>query len=253
MSFTPYATAVAGSVLTAAFWNQQVRDNGLVLRGGGFALAGQTAGDLIYCSTPAMLGRLAAADPNTIMRGGNPPSMHRAYGTNCIWIPAGAWFPDPTTNQPTFGEFATQTWSSIRGWAMQPGQINRLFAFEVLPKQWNGPVGGWPSGGFYAFLYWASSSPSGGSVNWYFNTVNSIGDGGNLDTYSPYTQASNVDYVQNGPNYLHKIEIGPFNAPTGPVNCLTRLNLMRYTDSCPSAAIFLGLMLFWVNGALVDN
>jgi hypothetical protein len=32
VSFTTYATAVAGSVLTAAFWNQQVRDNGLVLK-----------------------------------------------------------------------------------------------------------------------------------------------------------------------------------------------------------------------------
>lgn len=30
MSFTAYATAVAGSILTAAFWNQQVRDNGNV-------------------------------------------------------------------------------------------------------------------------------------------------------------------------------------------------------------------------------
>lgn len=32
MSFTTYATAVAGSILTAAFWNQQVRDNGNILK-----------------------------------------------------------------------------------------------------------------------------------------------------------------------------------------------------------------------------
>jgi hypothetical protein len=32
VSFTAYATAVAGSILTAAFWNQQVRDNGNVLK-----------------------------------------------------------------------------------------------------------------------------------------------------------------------------------------------------------------------------
>lgn len=31
MSFTTYSTAVAGSILTAAFWNQQVRDNGNVI------------------------------------------------------------------------------------------------------------------------------------------------------------------------------------------------------------------------------
>ena len=30
MSFTAYATAVAGTILTAAFWNQQIRDNGNV-------------------------------------------------------------------------------------------------------------------------------------------------------------------------------------------------------------------------------
>jgi len=32
MSFTAYATAVAGTILTAAFWNQQVRDDGNVLK-----------------------------------------------------------------------------------------------------------------------------------------------------------------------------------------------------------------------------
>lgn len=32
MSFTTYGTAIAGSVLTAAFWNEQVRDNGNVLK-----------------------------------------------------------------------------------------------------------------------------------------------------------------------------------------------------------------------------
>lgn len=32
MSFTAYATAIAGSVLTAAFWNAQVKNNGLVLK-----------------------------------------------------------------------------------------------------------------------------------------------------------------------------------------------------------------------------
>lgn len=31
MSFTTYATAIAGSILTAAFWNQQIRDNGNVI------------------------------------------------------------------------------------------------------------------------------------------------------------------------------------------------------------------------------
>jgi heme-binding NEAT domain protein len=32
MSFTTYSTAVAGTVLAAAFWNQQVRDNGNILK-----------------------------------------------------------------------------------------------------------------------------------------------------------------------------------------------------------------------------
>lgn len=32
MSFTTYATAIAGSILTAAFWNQQVRDNGNLIK-----------------------------------------------------------------------------------------------------------------------------------------------------------------------------------------------------------------------------
>jgi hypothetical protein len=32
MSFTPYASAVAGSILAASFWNAQVKNNGLVLK-----------------------------------------------------------------------------------------------------------------------------------------------------------------------------------------------------------------------------
>lgn len=32
MSFTAYASAIAGSILTASFWNAQVKNNGLVLK-----------------------------------------------------------------------------------------------------------------------------------------------------------------------------------------------------------------------------
>ncbi len=32
MSFTSYASAIAGSILTAAFWNAQVKNNGIVLK-----------------------------------------------------------------------------------------------------------------------------------------------------------------------------------------------------------------------------
>lgn len=32
MSFTAYASAIAGSILTAAFWNAQVKNNGLIVK-----------------------------------------------------------------------------------------------------------------------------------------------------------------------------------------------------------------------------
>jgi hypothetical protein len=45
VSFTAYATAVAGSVLTAAFWNQQIRDNGNYLKSYAVGLERYLGGD----------------------------------------------------------------------------------------------------------------------------------------------------------------------------------------------------------------
>lgn len=50
---------MAGAVLTAAQLNEQLRDNGIEIRGGGIAISSQAALDFIYASSATQLGRLA--------------------------------------------------------------------------------------------------------------------------------------------------------------------------------------------------
>lgn len=60
MSWTSPASAVAGTVLTAAWLNTYLRDNENALRSGGLAIASQAANDFVYASSATQLARLAA-------------------------------------------------------------------------------------------------------------------------------------------------------------------------------------------------
>lgn len=247
MAFTPYATAVAGSVLTSAFWNQQIRDNGNVLRAGGFAITGQTANDLVYCSTPTNLNRLAAADPNTVLRGGNPPSMIRALGLQSYWLGAGCWHRDPTGgyNCKAAAGIGTQLWSAINGYLFPPG-ISQAYTFLTFPKSWD-------KGTLTAQVYW-STVGSSGTVQWYLNTNVSFGDGETLNTYSGYTQAAfPVDNVI-APRYMHITLPASFTVGSAPAtDDMIRFQIMRYTDTCASDVMLLGVQLMWNANAMVDN
>ncbi len=59
MAFTPFRTWVAGTVLTAAANNTDIRDNGNAMRSGGIAIANQSALDFLYAASPTQLGRIA--------------------------------------------------------------------------------------------------------------------------------------------------------------------------------------------------
>jgi hypothetical protein len=95
VSFTAYATAVAGSILTAAFWNQQVRDNGTVqktsIRDDGHLYdsvivtktANYTAAitdDLIICTTNAFDVTL----PTAVGNGGKQIKVKNKQTVNAI-------------------------------------------------------------------------------------------------------------------------------------------------------------------------
>ena len=60
MAWNAPATAIAGSVLTAAWLNTYVRDNLLALRAGALSLSSQSANDFLYASAADQLGRMAA-------------------------------------------------------------------------------------------------------------------------------------------------------------------------------------------------
>jgi len=251
MSFTAYATAVAGSILTAAFWNQQVRDNGVELRTGGFALAGQSAGDLLYANGPVGISRLAPADNRYILTGGNPPVMTRAIGPQSIWIPASAFRPDPVQTPPAFTDVGTNWLTAVAGWPMRHGVQDNVYATLVMPRSWN-------LNDLYGRIYWTTRGPSGGGVVFLLQTMCSFGDGENLAAYPSYTQGAVTDYVI-GQNYLHISDsFGAFyigNSPT--LDEWIRLYVLRWgdnsSDTCPDQIMFLGLMLTYYDTVLVDN
>lgn len=62
MAWTAPITWVDGTRYVAADLNAQVRDNMIVLRAGGLAIASQAANDFIYASSTTQLARLAAVE-----------------------------------------------------------------------------------------------------------------------------------------------------------------------------------------------
>ena len=71
MSWTAPPTVVAGQLMTAVFWNLAFRDNTVVLRSGGIAIASQAAGDFISAGTSTQWARFAGVEKR---------AAHRAAG-----------------------------------------------------------------------------------------------------------------------------------------------------------------------------
>jgi len=62
MAWATPATLVDGVRYVASFFNQQLRDNMVALRGGGIAISGQAANDLILASSATQFTTLAASE-----------------------------------------------------------------------------------------------------------------------------------------------------------------------------------------------
>lgn len=61
MAWSAPRTWSAGELVTAAYMNQDVRDNENALRSGGIALSSQAASDIIYASSSTQFARLAVS------------------------------------------------------------------------------------------------------------------------------------------------------------------------------------------------
>lgn len=70
MAWTAPSTVTTNQLMTAAFWNQDVRDNQSALRTGGIAVASQATGDLLAASASDQVGRVAAANGIPYYSGG---------------------------------------------------------------------------------------------------------------------------------------------------------------------------------------
>lgn len=62
MAWTTPSTVVADQLMTAAMWNEQIRDNDTVLRAGGIAIASQATGDLVTALDSTTWTRVAASN-----------------------------------------------------------------------------------------------------------------------------------------------------------------------------------------------
>lgn len=69
MAWTAPATVVTDQLMTAAFWNEQVRDNQLALHTGGIACASQGSTDLVVTASGTQVARVAGTDGDPIFLG----------------------------------------------------------------------------------------------------------------------------------------------------------------------------------------
>jgi hypothetical protein len=99
---TPSARTT-GELITAAIWNQDVKDNPIALRGGAIAIASQAALDFIYASSSTQFARLVKGNAYQV------PRMNSA---------ANAWeFASFNINQVINATYGTQASSSSSAYA----------------------------------------------------------------------------------------------------------------------------------------
>lgn len=60
MAWSTPSSRSAGTLITAAIWNQDVVDNPVALRTGGIAISSQAANDFVHASSSTQLARVAA-------------------------------------------------------------------------------------------------------------------------------------------------------------------------------------------------
>jgi hypothetical protein len=64
MSWSTPSSLTTGTLVTAATWNQDVKDNAIALRGGGIAIASQSAAEVIFASSSTAFSRSAGLTYN---------------------------------------------------------------------------------------------------------------------------------------------------------------------------------------------
>jgi hypothetical protein len=64
MSWSVPSALTTGTLVTAAIWNQDVKDNAIALRGGGIAIASQSASEVIFASSSTAFSRSAGLTYN---------------------------------------------------------------------------------------------------------------------------------------------------------------------------------------------
>jgi hypothetical protein len=69
-TWTAPATVTTGQLMTASFWNDNVRDNLSVLRAGGVAVSSQAIGDLLCASSTTQFARLAGVATGQVLASG---------------------------------------------------------------------------------------------------------------------------------------------------------------------------------------
>ena len=67
MAWSTPSSLSTGTLVTAATWNQDVKDNAIALRAGSIALASQAIGDLTYASSTTQLARVAAVAAGQVL------------------------------------------------------------------------------------------------------------------------------------------------------------------------------------------
>lgn len=250
MAFQAYASAIPGSMLTAAFWNQYVRDNGNDIRAGGVAMLNQAAGDFPYATSGTQWSRLPFTDTTTFIQGGSPPYAKVGIGYQSMWIPARALTPARDDGFKTAALFdcSPAAWAPIVTLPFAPREWNITSTTIALPRRFAAPQN------MLATVYWTTYVPGGGNVQWYLWVCECYSDGENFDAWPAWNGAAVTDY----PNGARLLNVSPtFSLPIGNVSYdgLTRINVARYggNDTFGDYAGFIGLFLEFPTDRLTDD
>jgi hypothetical protein len=199
MPWSTPATWVAGTVLAASDLNTHLRDQLLVLRGGGITISGGAAKDFIYSDTTTQLGRLAAVAgkvPRFNVGGTAWEMVYPGAGLKDLFLPVASFRPKLSGGCGALQDYLLSAGIYVSAMPFSSSATNGASMTLRLPKSWN-------KGTITAQPYWLNTAGGAGDVVWSVSVV-AASDTDTLDVATGTPQTS-TDTAQSA----EVLAIGP--------------------------------------------
>jgi hypothetical protein len=185
MPWSTPKTFVAGAVLPASDLNTHLRDQLLVLRGGGIAISSQAANDFIYALDDDQFARLPAVAgkvPRFNPAGSAWEMVYPGAGIKQLFLPIASFRPRLSGGCGALQDYTLSAGIYVSAMPFSASATNGAFMLLRLPKSWN-------KGTFTVEPDWLNTAGGAGDVVWSFSAV-AISDGDSLDVATGTPQTS---------------------------------------------------------------